>query len=212
MKPNASVQRMVALGVLALSTMGAHAAPAPVASPPDLMGGFELRWAANGSSPHTISAAEAILAAPTSAVTQTAATVNIGDGSVPFAGTDPTFAIRVSGYLDLAAGDYTFKVRHDDGARLTLGGEQLIVFDSDTSPVDTYSATLTLAAGVYAVELLSWEQGGQFVLTFEASHNGANYALLQGLHAAPVPEPGALALLAGGLGLLAATLRRRRAG
>lgn len=210
MKQYASVRQILALGALTLSTAAAHAAPAATASPPDLLEGFQVLWATNGSQPHSISAAEAILAAPTTAATQVLNTINIGDSAVPFQGTDPVFAVRVTGYLTLAAGDYSFRVTHDDGALLSVGGAELISFDSDTSPVATTSATYTLAAGVYAVSLLSWEQGGQFLLNFEASRNGADYALLQGWHAAAVPEPAAWALLAAGLGLVGALARRHR--
>lgn len=210
MKRNATLRRALVGVAAAVTALAAQADPTPVAHPPALQAGFEVQWAADGTSPHTISAAEAILAAPTSAVTQFLSTVNVGDGGVPFPGSDPTFAVRVTGYVQLAAGDYTFKVTHDDGARLVLGGQPLIVYDSDTSPTATFSSPQTLAAGVYAISLLSWEQGGQFLLQLEASRDGAAYEFVQGLHAAPVPEPGSLALLAAGLGLVAGAARRRR--
>jgi hypothetical protein len=190
---------------------GAQAAPVAVGSPPSLDAGFAVQWAEAGTTPHNIAAAEAILAAPTSAATQFLSTINVNDASVPLIGSD-RFAVRATGYVRLAAGNYSFSVTHDDGARLIIGGESAVVFDSDTSTVTTTSPTYALAAGLYAVDLLSWEQGGAFDLELTASFNGGPSQFLEGFHAvstASVPEPVTLALVLASLGGLA--LSRRRA-
>lgn len=209
-KKQALISRALAGLVTAVcAAASVHAAPVATASPPPLDAGFQVQWAQNGSVPHSIAAAQAILAAPTGTATQYLSTVNLSDASVPFAGNDPAFAIRATGFVQLAAGDYSFSVIHDDGARLILGGESLIVFDSDTSTTISTSVTYTLAAGLYAVDLLSWEQGGVFNLALTASFNGGQSQQLEGLHAtSAVPEPATLALMLAGLGGLAS--RRRR--
>lgn len=203
---------LVSVGVLGLPA--AQATPTPLISPPPLTNGFQVEWARVDTAPHSI--ADAVNALNGSGgftvlnrVTQTLNTIDVNDASVPFAGADPLFAVRVSGYVTLAAGRYSFSSLHDDGVRVTVGGEQVITFDSDTAAVETDSALFDLAAGVYAYEAISWEQGGAFNLRLGLLDAAGAGNLLVGQHATSIPEPASLGLA--GFGLLAAAGVARRA-
>jgi hypothetical protein len=133
--------------------------------------------------------------------------VDIQDDDVPFGGADPIFAVRVSGFITLLGGRYSFLSFHDDGLRLTVGGDEVITFDVDTVNVQTDSDFFDLAAGVYAYEAIGWEQGSLFNLQLGIDADGQRDFLI-GSHAA-VPEPASLGLVAFGL-LLAGVAGRRR--
>lgn len=196
---------------------GALAAPTPEAVPPALAPGFVVEWvqvdAAAGSpdAPHSIADALAILDrtggfTELARTTQILPTIDVHDPDVPFPGVDPVFAIRVTGFVTLDAGIYSFIASHDDGISLSLGGEEIIRYDGDTGIIDTASPEFTLTAGVYSFSAVSWEQGGAFDLVFRQVQPGRNPTLVAGNHN-PVPEPGSLLLAALAGGVL---LRRRR--
>ncbi len=210
---------VAALTGLGLATSAAWADPVPEASPPPLLSGFQFDWVEVNTSPHSINDALNALAGTggftiVNSASEIRPTVELNDGNVPFTDVgDPLMAVRVTGFIELAAGSYTFAAYHDDGARLVIGGQNVIEFPTDTSPTLTLSNTFTLPAGVYSFQAIGWEQGGQFVFNIGTWNAGtASIDVLAGSHAAAVPEPGAWALWLAGLGLLGWMGARRRAG
>lgn len=190
-----------------------HATPVPIVPPPALADGFQVEWVQVNASPHSISDALDALNGTggftvLNRATQFMGFVDLQDNDVPFTGADPLFAVRVSGFISLQAGRYSFLSFHDDGLRLIVGDDEVITFNSDTPNVQTDSAFFDLASGVYKYEAISWEQGGAFNLQLGIDFNGARDFVI-GSHAS-VPEPATLGLAA--FGLLAAGLAGKRRG
>jgi hypothetical protein len=189
----------------------AQAVPLPTIPAPTLLSGFDVEWAQSAESPHSIADAINILNGTggftiVDTHTERLSYIDLNDAQVPFAGADPVFAIRVSGYIDLGVDDsYRFFSIHDDGVRVSVGGETVINYPVDTATREDDSPFYSLAAGVYRYEAISWEQGGAFVFQLGFDDASGRH-LLQGNHA---PEPATLSLIC--LGLVGLGFRRKAA-
>jgi PA14 domain len=197
-----------------------QAAPIRVSpDPSSLESGLEALWVDVSTSPHSITDAEnALIGAGgftiVNSVDQVVGSIDVDDSVLakqdPLTALgDDNFAVNYTGYLRIDTdGNYQFRMTHDDGIRVVLGGETIIDFPTDTSPIDSDSAILALAAGYYTINIIGWEQGGQFVNRFSLLTLGGPTLVTSLFHDA-VPAPGTVGLVALGLLLVSASRRNR---
>lgn len=218
MKQNSFLVTTLGGVALALAfSLDAQAVPTPVSGPLAGSGdGLNSRWVSINpnvvSTPHSIAGAEAVLAlnsgdpGVTSFFQGVVPNVNHNDGNQLVTGDQ--FALRYTGFLNITVtANYQFSSTHDDGVRVRLGGEDIITYNSDTSPIVTSSSFYNLSAGLYPIEILTWEQGGQFasILSMQAGIAGAPFVIPQSLlfSGASAPDGGSsLILLSLASGLL----------
>ncbi len=83
--------------------------------------------------------------------------------------------IHLSGSIYLEAGNYNFKVLGDDGYEILLNGVQVAAANKNQSPTeDTYSYTIP-TDGYYAIDMIWWDQGGEYVFQPVFSKDGGEY-------------------------------------
>jgi hypothetical protein len=117
---------------------------------------------------------------------------------------DDDFALSVTAQLMIPEdGNYIFGVNSDDGSRLSIDGQTLILDDTLRGPHSIYGH-MDLSAGLHDLELVYFERaGGAEVELF--FYDGAG-----GLALLAVPEPATLVLFGLGAASLAAVRLRRR--
>ncbi len=130
----------------------------------------------DGSAVNSLADADAVIASGTvigsaglslANMLDTSGTGHFGaDSSVPGISNGDNYAVRTTGTLHvIEAGDYTFGVNTDDGARLRIDLDQngtyddVIVDDVLSGPHDKFSAVVTLAVGEYPFEWVWFEAG-----------------------------------------------------
>ncbi|MFD1384522.1 tandem-95 repeat protein [Rhodanobacter aciditrophus] len=88
--------------------------------------------------------------------------------------------IRLTGYIYLEAGTYNFKVYADDGYQITIDGNAVATVTNNQSPNGTVHNAFTVEAdGYYSIEMLWWDQGGDYVFQPTLSSDGGNtYSVL----------------------------------
>ena len=83
--------------------------------------------------------------------------------------------IKMSGYVNLAAGTYDFKVTADDGYSIRINGQVVAEFNNiqSTSTATGKSFTISAAqAGAQQIEIIYWDQGGDARLKVELGQGG----------------------------------------
>ncbi|MEM9732031.1 MAG: galactose oxidase-like domain-containing protein [Pseudomonadota bacterium] len=99
---------------------------------------------------------------------------NAGNGTFYAGGPDNQFAARYTGeFLIETAGEYTFFLNSDDGSRLLIDGQEIILNDGLHAEKEI-SGTITLDAGIHTLSADYFEQGGQAVI--ELDWSGPDFA------------------------------------
>lgn len=84
------------------------------------------------------------------------------------------FAIVFSGYLNIpASGTYTFYLSSDDGSKLIIDGQEIIVYDG-THPAGEKSASVNLSAGRHHIKLPYFEKLADESLTVQVAGPGVS--------------------------------------
>lgn len=95
------------------------------------------------------------------------------------------FALRFDGHINIPkAGNYLFLIGSDDGSRLFIDGK-LVIDNDNIHPYQQKRKQLQITAGLHAVAVEYFEQGGQEVLKVEFQAEGQPQQLLDTLIAAP---------------------------
>ncbi|MEM7238365.1 MAG: Hint domain-containing protein [Pseudomonadota bacterium] len=72
------------------------------------------------------------------------------------------YALVIEGNLEIeTAGNYTFRIRSDDGMRLEIDGQVVVVDDGDHAPRNATSPPITLSQGSHTIRILYYEDFGQ---------------------------------------------------
>ena len=98
-----------------------------------------------------------------------------------------TMAFHFRGYIDLTAGEHHFTIGSDDGFRLNVDGQTVSQYDGNRAYAKSQGAFTAAKAGLYPIDLMYWENGGDARLTVEMDGKALE---ADRLHALPFPlEP-----------------------
>ncbi|WP_281685941.1 retention module-containing protein [Pseudomonas citronellolis] len=89
--------------------------------------------------------------------------------------------VQLTGLVNLAAGNYTFKVTADDGYSIRIDGVEVAKVDANQSASTLVSPVFTVAqGGNHQIEILYWDQGGNAQLKVELAPAGGSHSVLGG--------------------------------
>ncbi len=89
-------------------------------------------------------------------------------------------AINLIGKIYLKAGEYNFRVRSDDGYQIKLDNLSVAEINYNQAPTTTTHSPFTInESGYHDIDIVWWDQGGEYVFKVELSgNNGATYNVL----------------------------------
>ncbi|MCP1721331.1 retention module-containing protein [Pseudomonas citronellolis] len=172
-----------------------------------LVGGLQgnywgYREGTDGNNLTSLSMISAFIAKTAPSATFTATALNYGNGvSTDLGGdkqlqkflgsdaaslnTDPANTsdaiVQLTGLVNLAAGNYTFRVTADDGFSIRIDGVEVFKYDANQSPTARVSDSFNIAqGGNHQIEILYWDQGGNAQLKVELAPVGGSYSVLGG--------------------------------
>lgn len=121
-----------------------------------------------------------------------------------------TFVLEAAGRFRVEEeGEYTFRVRHDDGARLAINGANVINFPRLTAPRTSFGSVF-LNAGLNDLSGLFFENGGQAVFEVSiASGAGVRDKGAFSLVTAAIPEPTTWLMMILGFAIVGLVHKRR---
>jgi len=112
-------------------------------------------------------------------------------------------ALLLTGFLTVtASGPHTFELESDDGSELWIGND-VLANDGDHG-IKSVSSAFNLAAGVYPIKVLQFEDFGDTGLTVREDNDPLTASQLS---TSATPEPAAWALMLGGVGVIGTWLR-----
>ncbi len=92
-----------------------------------------------------------------------------GSNYPPPAGNGDNYVIRATGLIEITTpGPYTFGLNSDDGGRIRINDQNVMVDDTFHGPQDHFGS-VTLAAGIHSFEVIMFEQGGGDCVEFFAA-------------------------------------------
>ena len=104
-----------------------------------------------------------------------------------------TFSIRWSGILIAPEdGDYDFRAYTDDGVRLYIDGQALILDWVNQAPSNSFGSA-TLAEGPHSIVVEYYENGGQAVCRLDWAYGGSGYSVIETESFLPYDLDGCLA-------------------
>ncbi|MBV7564673.1 Ig-like domain-containing protein [Pseudomonas sp. sia0905] len=107
--------------------------------------------------------------------------------------------IKMSGYINLAAGTYQFRVTADDGYSIRINGQVVAEFNNIQSSATATGKTFTIGAanaGPQQIEIIYWDQGGDARLKVEVGQGG-NFKVVDSDMLYHVPTTSTLTMDAG---------------
>jgi hypothetical protein len=119
------------------------------------------------SDPQVSSSATVVL--PTVNILGEGADGRYGNNTPPPAGIGDQYAIRGTGFVQIITpGNYTFGLNSDDGGRIRINGNNVMVDDTFHGPQDHFG-TISLSAGWHEFEIIMFEGGGGDCVEFFAA-------------------------------------------
>ncbi len=102
--------------------------------------------------------------------------------------------IKMSGFIEMAAGEYRFRVTADDGYSIRINGVVVAEFNNIQPSNTNEGISFTIAtehAGPQHIEIIYWDQAGEARLQVELSQDGGAYAVVGGndLYHVPAGSP-----------------------